>query len=116
MALFWIGQHVHRAIWRNESTSLRPDKLSIWSCGPGQQQTLGDFHWQYRAKGELFIPALLLGEVAEARKLTAICAKRWPAASIVGLDSSPEMIASARDAQPDRRWMWATLASGLYSR
>jgi trans-aconitate 2-methyltransferase len=36
---------------------------------------------------------------------TAVCAERWPAASIVGLDSSPEMIASARAAQPDRCWM-----------
>jgi trans-aconitate 2-methyltransferase len=36
---------------------------------------------------------------------TAVCAERWPAASIVGLDSSPEMIASARASQPDRCWM-----------
>jgi len=36
---------------------------------------------------------------------TAVCAERWPAASIVGLDSSPEMIASARAALPDRCWI-----------
>jgi trans-aconitate 2-methyltransferase len=36
---------------------------------------------------------------------TAVCAERWPAASILGLDSSPEMIASARASQPDRCWM-----------
>jgi trans-aconitate 2-methyltransferase len=35
---------------------------------------------------------------------TAVCSERWPAASIRGLDSSPEMIASARAAQPDRCW------------
>jgi trans-aconitate 2-methyltransferase len=35
---------------------------------------------------------------------TAVCAERWPAASILGLDSSPEMIAAARAAQPDRCW------------
>src|SRR4051794_32025201 len=36
---------------------------------------------------------------------TAVCADRWPAASILGLDSSPEMIAAARTAYPDHRWV-----------
>lgn len=36
---------------------------------------------------------------------TAVCAERWPEASIVGLDSSPEMIAAARASQPERSWM-----------
>src|SRR5215471_7117686 len=35
---------------------------------------------------------------------TAVCAQRWPDASILGLDNSPEMIAAARAAQPDRSW------------
>lgn len=36
---------------------------------------------------------------------TAICAERWPAASIVGMDSSPEMIAAARQSRPDLQWL-----------
>lgn len=32
---------------------------------------------------------------------TAVCAQRWPEASIVGLDNSPEMIASARAMHPE---------------
>jgi trans-aconitate 2-methyltransferase len=35
---------------------------------------------------------------------TALCAERWPAASIIGLDSSSEMIEAARTSQPDRHW------------
>jgi trans-aconitate 2-methyltransferase len=35
---------------------------------------------------------------------TSVCAERWPEASILGLDSSPEMIAAARAANPDRCW------------
>src|SRR5690242_11191443 len=35
---------------------------------------------------------------------TAVCAERWPAASILGLDSSSAMIASALASQPD--WCW----------
>lgn len=35
---------------------------------------------------------------------TAVCAERWPSASILGLDSSSEMIATARATQPERRW------------
>jgi trans-aconitate 2-methyltransferase len=36
---------------------------------------------------------------------TAVCAERWPAASILGLDSSLEMIESARTSRPDRTWI-----------
>ena len=36
---------------------------------------------------------------------TAVCAERWPTAFILGLDSSPEMIASARTTYPDRTWL-----------
>ncbi len=32
--------------------------------------------------------------------LTALLAARWPGADVLGVDSSPEMIAKARDAQP----------------
>lgn len=34
--------------------------------------------------------------------LTAILARRWPEATIAGIDSSPQMIASAKDAAADR--------------
>src|SRR5438034_8215564 len=40
---------------------------------------------------------------------TAVYAERWPEASILGLDSSPEMIAEARGAQPDRCWAWGDI-------
>lgn len=36
---------------------------------------------------------------------------RWPAAEITGLDSSPEMIAAARNAHPDRAWVQGDIAS-----
>lgn len=36
---------------------------------------------------------------------TVVCAERWPAASILGLDSSSAMIASARASHPDRCWI-----------
>ncbi len=36
---------------------------------------------------------------------TAILAQRWPDAHIAGLDSSAEMIAAARQSQPERTWM-----------
>jgi trans-aconitate 2-methyltransferase len=42
---------------------------------------------------------------------TAICAELWPGAAILGLDSSPEMIATARAAHPDRHWMVALRAA-----
>ena len=45
---------------------------------------------------------------------TAVCAENWPEASIVGLDSSAEMIAAARVAQPDRRWMQGDIAQWVF--
>src|SRR5215475_11574851 len=44
---------------------------------------------------------------------TAVCAERWPTASILGIDNSPEMIAAARDAHPD--WRWAVDDIGEWS-
>src|SRR5215472_10765547 len=36
---------------------------------------------------------------------TEVLAERWPSASLTGLDSSPDMIAAARQAHPDWRWI-----------
>jgi len=35
---------------------------------------------------------------------TALLWRRWPEAEVVGVDHSPEMIAAANEAHPDRRW------------
>jgi trans-aconitate 2-methyltransferase len=37
--------------------------------------------------------------------------QRWPEAEFTGLDSSPEMIAAARKAQPDRHWVQGDIAT-----
>ena len=41
---------------------------------------------------------------------TAVCVERWPGASIVGIDSSTEMISKARSARPDGDWREADIA------
>lgn len=42
---------------------------------------------------------------------TAVLAERWPDAEIIGLDSSPEMIDSARRGYPSGRWMVGDIAT-----
>lgn len=42
---------------------------------------------------------------------TAIAAQRWPQAQITGLDSSPEMIDTARQERPDGTWVVGEIAS-----
>jgi trans-aconitate 2-methyltransferase len=42
---------------------------------------------------------------------TQVLAERWPDADLTGLDSSPEMIADARNASPQRRWIAGNIAS-----
>jgi len=41
---------------------------------------------------------------------TALLYQRWPDAEIAGLDSSPDMIAAARNQYPDRRWIEADIS------
>ncbi|HWE01058.1 MAG TPA: trans-aconitate 2-methyltransferase [Tepidisphaeraceae bacterium] len=51
---------------------------------------------------------------------TAVLAERWPSAEITGLDSSPEMIAAARESAPRLSWAvgdiaaWASARGNLY--
>jgi trans-aconitate 2-methyltransferase len=42
---------------------------------------------------------------------TQVLRSRWPHARVVGLDSSAEMIAAARKAQPDQQWVLGDIAS-----
>jgi trans-aconitate 2-methyltransferase len=42
---------------------------------------------------------------------TAVLRTRWPAADVVGVDNSPDMIAAATKAHPGGRWVLADLAT-----
>jgi trans-aconitate 2-methyltransferase len=42
---------------------------------------------------------------------TALLAKRWPAAALIGIDSSPEMLAEARTSGVSARWVEADIAA-----
>lgn len=41
---------------------------------------------------------------------TLVCKERWPEASILGIDNSADMIATARAAYPDQEWVVADIA------
>jgi trans-aconitate 2-methyltransferase len=41
---------------------------------------------------------------------TQVLRQRWPSARVCGLDSSPEMIASAKQSYPDQEWILAGIA------
>jgi len=43
-------------------------------------------------------------------RLTACLAERWPEAHITGIDSSPDMLAKARDTHPDLSWVEGDIA------
>jgi trans-aconitate 2-methyltransferase len=46
---------------------------------------------------------------------TAVCAERWPEASIVGVDNSAEMIATAREARPEMQWIVREMTDWIQS-
>lgn len=45
---------------------------------------------------------------------TGVCAQQWPTASIVGLDSSAEMIGAARSNYPSGKWVVKDIAEWVY--
>jgi trans-aconitate 2-methyltransferase len=42
---------------------------------------------------------------------TAMLRQRWPDATIIGLDNSPQMLAAAKQAYPEQQWLLADAAS-----
>ena len=50
-------------------------------------------------------PATILDLGCGTGNMTNFFSARWPDARIVGLDNSPEMLAKARDAHPDQKWI-----------
>jgi len=47
---------------------------------------------------------------------TEVLAQRWPRAELSGLDSSPDMIATARETYPQRTWLEGDLATWIADR
>ena len=64
---------------------------------------------------DLEAPRLVHDLGCGAGNVTWLLAERWPEASIVGVDSSPEMLAKARAATPDTRIEWVEADLGDWS-
>jgi trans-aconitate 2-methyltransferase len=62
------------------------------------------------ARIELEDPRRVVDLGCGAGDLTALLAERWPGATVVGLDASPEMLASAGARHPTLDWIQADLA------
>jgi trans-aconitate 2-methyltransferase len=60
---------------------------------------------------DLAAPALVYDLGCGAGNVTRLLRARWPAARIVGIDSSPEMLERARSAVPDVTWERRDLAT-----
>jgi trans-aconitate 2-methyltransferase len=63
------------------------------------------------ARVELTTPARVADLGCGPGNSTAVLRARWPAAVVVGVDSSPEMIAAARTSDPAGRWVLGDLAT-----
>lgn len=63
------------------------------------------------ARVELASPARVVDLGCGPGNSTAVLRARWPAAEVVGVDSSPEMIAAAKAPDPTGRWVHADLAT-----
>ena len=56
-------------------------------------------------------PGLVVDLGCGPGNLTAVLAERWPDAEVIGVDSSPEMLADARRDHPDMTWVEGDLAT-----
>ena len=63
------------------------------------------------ARIELASPARVADLGCGPGNSTAVLRARWPAAEVVGVDSSPEMIAAAKASDPAGRWVLGDLAT-----
>lgn len=63
------------------------------------------------ARVALAAPARLIDLGCGPGNSTALLRGRWPAAAVTGLDSSPQMLAAARKAQPAGDWVRADIAT-----
>lgn len=63
------------------------------------------------ARVALAAPARIIDLGCGPGNSTALLRARWPAAAVVGLDSSPQMIAAARRDQPDGDWVLGDIAT-----
>lgn len=63
------------------------------------------------ARVGLVAPARVYDLGCGAGNVTALIAARWPEATVVGIDSSPEMLARAAQTLPQGRWLEADIAT-----
>ena len=62
------------------------------------------------ARVDLENPRIIFDLGCGAGNVTRLLAERWPAARLVGVDSSPEMLEKAKGALPSAQWVVADLA------
>lgn len=62
------------------------------------------------ARVKLTSPATIADLGCGPGNSTQILRNRWPAARIVGIDSSPEMLQAARESYPDQNWLLADVS------
>jgi trans-aconitate 2-methyltransferase len=63
------------------------------------------------ARVALAAPARVIDLGCGPGNSTALLRRRWPAAAVTGLDSSPQMLAAAREAQPGGEWVLGDIAT-----
>ncbi len=87
--------------------------MAAWD--PGKYLRFGDERTRpsldLAARVNVEAPAAVVDLGCGPGNSTEVVRRRWPAARIVGLDSSPDMIAAARAAYPDREWTQADIGS-----
>ena len=89
-----------------------PEAAAGWD--PAQYLKFGDFRLRpaldLLARVDLSQPGFVVDLGCGAGNVTSWLARRWPAAEIVGVDSSPDMLARARKAVPRARFIAADIA------
>jgi trans-aconitate 2-methyltransferase len=97
----------HNLLLFRSTQSLKPERMSSWNPDNylrfGDERTRPAVDLAFRIRIEQ--PRRVIDLGCGPGNSTQVLRNRWPAARVCGLDSSPEMIAAARQSHPDQEWI-----------
>jgi trans-aconitate 2-methyltransferase len=101
--------------WKGQVLSMHQGRAAGTTWNPGQYAKFGDHRLrpalELLARVPLDDPRLVYDLGCGTGEVTALMAERWPEATVIGLDNSPQMLERARSVSGRVAWVEADIAT-----